>query len=68
MNDREEVCAALQALGIQAQVSERGRLEEEIDTGFTTKSSDVIDIVEGPIRWVNFTFTTSYVRGVLHGF
>ena len=54
MDDRGEVCAALQALGIQAEMSERGRPEEEVYAGVTNTSSGVIDIVEGPIRWVNF--------------
>ena len=53
MDDRDKVCTALQALGIQAEMSERGRPEERIYAGLANRSLGVIDIVEGPIRWVN---------------
>lgn len=50
---RDDICAGLQALGIDAQMAARGRPEENIETGFYTQSLGMIDIAEGPIRWVN---------------
>jgi len=55
---RDELCTSLQALGIQAQLSERGRPEEDITSskrflGDGSKSLGIIDILEGPIRWLN---------------
>ena len=47
---RDDLCAALQALGIQAQMSERGRPEEKI-TRFGI-SVGIIDIPDELIRWV----------------
>lgn len=53
---RDNICAALQRMGIDAQMVKRGRYEEGTRTG----SLGLIDILEGPIRWVN-------VRRVSHG-
>ena len=50
---RDNICAGLQALGIDAQMAAQGRPEETIETGFYTQSLGMIDIAEGPIRWVN---------------
>lgn len=49
---RDELCARLHALGIPAQMAERGRPEEKI-TSWRGSSKGVIDIASGPIRWVN---------------
>lgn len=49
-NETDNICAELQALGIDAQMAERGRPEEEIEGG---GSLGLIDIPEGPIHWVN---------------
>jgi len=49
---RNNICADLQTLGIDAQLAERGRDEEGIDCD-AFNSVGVIDIREGPIRWVN---------------
>ena len=46
---REEFCAHLQSLGIDAQLAPRGSAQEKL----YARSLGVIDIVEGPIRWVN---------------
>ncbi len=46
----EWFCAELQALGIDAQIAERGRAKEEIGGKV---SHGLIDIPKGPIRWVN---------------
>ena len=48
---RDDVCVALQALGIQAQMSERGRWIEEITHDPITLG--VIDISASPIQWVS---------------
>ena len=47
-----ELYAALQAFGIQASLSERGRPEERITSG-CGKSLGVIDVNGSPISWVN---------------
>ena len=51
---RDQLCTALRNLGVDAQLAARGRVEEKIyfDPRF---SYGVIDIAEGPIRWVNVT-------------
>ena len=49
---RDELCADLRALGIQAQISERGRPEEKITHG-RGKSFGIIDIQDVLIRWVD---------------
>jgi hypothetical protein len=52
---RDEICAHLQALGIDARMVERGGPEENIERtfGLREKSLGLIHIPEGPIRWVN---------------
>jgi hypothetical protein len=50
---RDDLCAWLQDMGIDAQVAERGRVEENIECGFLSEPLGLIDIPEGPIRWVN---------------
>ena len=54
---RDQLCTALRNLGVDAQTAARGRVEEKIyfDPGW---SYGVIDIAEGPIRWVNVTEET----------
>jgi len=47
---RNDICAHLRSLGIDAQIAERGRAEEKIGG---KGSLGIIDIREGPIRWVN---------------
>ena len=49
---RDDVWGSLRALGIQAQMSGRGRPEEKI-LSLGQQSLGVIEIVEGPIRWIN---------------
>ena len=49
---RDELCADLLALDIQAQMSERGRPEEEISQ-WRGRSLGIIDIQGGQIRWVD---------------
>jgi len=52
-------CSALQSLGVDARVASRGQLEEGLEKRLEGASVGVIDIAEGPIRWIN-------VRGVTH--
>lgn len=49
---RDDLCAGLQSMGIDAQMAERGRIEECIEYG-SQYSLGLIDIPEGPIRWIN---------------
>ena len=46
---RDELCAGIQAMGVDARMAERGRLEEKTGEG----SLGVLDIAQGPIRWIN---------------
>ena len=46
---RDKLCAGLRAMGVGAWMAERGRPEEKTGKG----SLGVIDIGQGPIRWVN---------------
>ena len=53
---RDNVCNVLQGIGVDAQMVERGRSEEEIGRDVEgDNSKGVIDIKGGPIRWVNIT-------------
>ena len=60
---RDDFCQALRVLGINAQMAERGRTEEKIGSD---RSLGVIDLQEGPIRWVNMTWV-SYGGGMAGG-
>jgi hypothetical protein len=57
---REELCAALEALGVKAVVSERGRTEERIARvslwRWGHRSLGIIDTSPGPIRWINLRY------------
>ena len=46
---RDKLCAGMQAMGVDARMAERGRLEEKTGEG----SLGVLDIAQGPIRWIN---------------
>lgn len=53
---RDNICAGLRSLGIDAQMEERGQPEEEIRPYGHSRfgvSLGLIDIPEGPIHWVN---------------
>lgn len=49
---RDDLAAALNALGVGAEIAERGRDEERVGASWA-QSLGVIDIAEGPVRWVN---------------
>ena len=63
---RDDICFGLRSLGIDAQMAERGRAEEYIKHGSIsvwpgfTECLGVIDIPEGPIRWVNVFRKTEF--------
>ena len=49
---RDNLADALNALGVGAEIAERGRSEERACASWA-QSLGVIDIAEGPVRWVN---------------
>ncbi len=51
---RDNLAYALNLLGVRAELAERGRAEEQIHSSWR-RSLGVIDILEGPIRWINVT-------------
>lgn len=50
---RDNLCANLQSLGVDARMAERGQAEEDIGRKDPNKSLGLIDIAEGPTRWIN---------------
>ena len=50
---RDDLTLALKELGIDATMAERGRPEEDIQDTWMNRSQGIIDLAEGPIRWVN---------------
>lgn len=50
---RDELTSALNTLGIQAEMSDRGRDEEKVQDTWYQRSLGVIDLPEGPIKWIN---------------
>ena len=50
---RDELTLALNALSIHAAMAERGRPEEKIQDTWMNRSQGIIDVLEGPIRWIN---------------
>ena len=59
---RDEFCAGLQSMGINAQMAERGRTEENIERVFVRKSLGLIDLPEGPISWVNIVIERELIK------
>ena len=39
--------------GVEAHMSDRGRLEEKVENSWYQRSLGVIDIADGPIKWIN---------------
>ena len=50
---RDELAYALNSIGVEAQMVERGRAEEKVEDSWYQRSLGVIDIHGGPIRWIN---------------
>ena len=50
---RDDLAYALNLVGVKAEMSDRGRPEEKVENSWYQRSLGVIDISEGPIRWIN---------------
>ena len=50
---RDELTVALNSLGVEAAMAERGRAEEAIHNSWWQRSLGVIDLPEGPVRWIH---------------
>ena len=50
---RDEIASAINSLGIKTEMAERKRTEEKILNSWLTRSLGIIDIPEGPIKWIN---------------
>jgi hypothetical protein len=50
---RDTLAQNLNALGIRADLAERGRAEEKVENSWYQRSLGIIDISEGPVRWIN---------------
>ena len=50
---RDDLCAGLRRLGMNAKLAQRGRPEERIALHADHLSLGIIDISQGPIRWIN---------------
>ena len=50
---RDKLTWALSALGIAATMVERGRAEESVNNSWYQRSLGVIDLPDGPVRWIN---------------
>jgi hypothetical protein len=50
---RDEIASAINSLGIKTEMAERKRTEEKILDSWWTRSLGIIDIPEGPIKWIN---------------
>ena len=50
---RDDLTYVLNSLGVEAEMAVRGRREEKIENSWYQRSLGVIDIAEGPIKWIN---------------
>ena len=50
---RDNLTNALNSLGVKAEMAERERAEEKVHNGWWNRSLGVIDLPEGPVRWIN---------------
>lgn len=50
---RDNITKALNSLSLRAEMAERGRPEEDVCKRWGTRSLGVVDVAEGPFRWVN---------------
>ena len=50
---RDTLTAALNVLGVDAEMAGRGRAEEDIQKPWGKHSLGIIDIPEGLVRWIN---------------
>ena len=50
---RDNLAAQLVALGVSAKLADRGRVEERVGKPVFHRSLGIIDISDGPMRWIN---------------
>ena len=50
---RDDLTHALNPLGLRAEMAERGRIEEKANNSWFNRSLGIIDLPEGPIKWIN---------------
>ena len=50
---RDDLANALNLIGVKAEMADRERTEEKVENSWYQRSLGVIDITEGPIRWIN---------------
>jgi hypothetical protein len=50
---RDKLAQNLNSQGIRADLAERGRTEEKIENSWYQRSLGIIDVPEGPVRWIN---------------
>ena len=50
---RDNLTSTLNSLGVRAGIADRGRDEENVGKGMLTRSLGVVEVPEGPIRWIN---------------
>ena len=50
---RDDLAYALNLIGVKAEMANRGRAEEKVENSWYQRSLGVIDIPEGPIRWIS---------------
>ena len=50
---RDNLVAILNLIGVRAELSERGAVEEKVENSWYQRSLGRIDIHEGQIRWIN---------------
>jgi hypothetical protein len=50
---RDKLARDLNSVGIRADLAERGRPEEKIENSWYQRSLGIIDIPDGPVRWIN---------------
>ena len=52
---RDDLADSISSLGVQASLAQRGRNEEKFQKFWIFKRSlGIIDIADGPIRWINY--------------
>ena len=64
---RDELADALNSVGVKAEIAERGRVEEVVENFGSPRSLGIIDIYEGPIRWINILRTDRTDNRPLNG-
>ena len=50
---RDNLANALNSLGVQAEMAERGREEEKVNNAWWNRSLGIIDLSDGPISFIN---------------